>query len=71
VEEFNGFGMLKGGEVDIVLIKPKLRIEVKYGKAFERNGIDMILSKDELKISGKPFKIPVPFFTFFGFKFTS
>lgn len=58
-----GFGMLKGKEVDIILSKPKkLRIEVKYGKVFERKNIDVILTKDTLEISEKPFKIPVSLF---------
>lgn len=58
-----GFGMLKGKEVDIIIGRPKLfRMEIKHGKVFERKGIDVILTRDELDISKKPFRLPVSFF---------
>lgn len=59
-----GFGILRGKEVDLIVgVKGMRRIEVKYEEApAARKGVDLLLTKDELRVSGKPIALPVCLF---------
>jgi predicted AAA+ superfamily ATPase len=57
-----GYGEIRGREVDLVLGRPSLRIEVKYEEMPGRRDVDIVLTKDELNLSSKPWHIPVALF---------
>ncbi len=60
-----GYGKIGGKEVDLILNFEgrSIKIELKYEEKVEdRKYLDIILTKDEMRLSRKPYFIPLPLF---------